>query len=85
MDLNVEVNNHGQLTWYKQAATHTNFNKYSLFVLHAHARYREATSEERINIICSIPGLSDGDNDVDDLNYNTSMQSKMHGMEELCF
>ena len=68
-----DINNHGQLTWYKQAATHTNFNKYSLFVLHAPARYREATSEERINIICSIPGLSDGDDDVDDLNYNTSI------------
>ena len=59
------INDYTQYHWFEKAAKHGNFNKYSLFVLHAHRQYRTLTSEEKINFILRIPGLADSDENVD--------------------
>ena len=68
-----DINNYGNLRWYERAARHSRFNKYTLYVLHAHRAYRHLSSETKINLIRSIPGLADNDVMIDDFNYTSSI------------
>jgi hypothetical protein len=64
--------------WFERAAKHTNFNRYTLYKLHAHHNYRALTSAEKIKFILRIPGLAGDDDNVDDFNYSASKEFVCH-------
>ena len=66
-----DINDYSNLHWYERAARHSRFNKYTLFVLHAHRGYRRLSSHERIALIRAIPGLASSDEIIDDFNYTS--------------
>ena len=62
------INNHDVLEWFEMEVEHTNLTRFNLFAKHASHEYNAKSSKQQINVIQSIPGLVDGDNNVDNFN-----------------
>lgn len=69
-----EINLRDNLQWFELQVSHSNFNKYNLFVLHTSKQYNNLEAAGRA-IVIKMVGLADEEDpaSIDDLNYNKSI------------